>query len=132
VQHVYRAAGVYTVTAIATDTNGDTGSAQTSVSVSQIPSPSVSIGIPSTGVHQQTPATFTVTGTIPAGAPPNTAIRKMTINFGDGSTSLDLGNSSPVSVQHVYHDQGEFHVTATITDTNGGMGQTTTAITVGP
>ncbi len=136
VQHVYRSAGVYVVTAVATDANNDTGSAQTSVVVGNGPLPTVKLEISASPYHVSTPITFTLTGTIPSGAPTNTGIASLTIDFGDGSQPFNLGTAASgqsVAIQHTYQNpQGEKVVTARVVDTNGNTSATSTVIFIGP
>lgn len=133
VQHVYLSPGVYAVTAIATDTNGDTGSTSTAVNVSRSLPPTVNVTVtPAPPLHASTPITFSVTGAVAtAGAPANTFIQALSINFGDG-TSFEFGNTTTGSVQHVYPVPGQYTVTARAIDSNGSVSQASTVVIIGP
>ena len=58
---------------------------------------------------------------------------KATWNFGDGATSttnFGAGGSAGLSVVHSYGAAGSYTVTLTVTDDDGGVGQTTTKVSV--
>jgi hypothetical protein len=77
------------------------------------------------------PATFTFTVTVPATN--GSAIRDLTVNWGDGSVAQSLGAvSSTASATHVYRAQGSYVVTATLTDALGNTVQQSAPVTVIP
>lgn len=130
--HVYRAPGVYTVTAVATDLNGDTGSAQTAVAVGSS-QPTVGITADNDTVKVGTAVKFTINASIPGGS--NTsgvAIQNVHIDFGDGR-SADLGAiTSSTQVSHTYNSPNTYTVTATAVTMNGGTASGQTTINVTP
>lgn len=131
--HVYGAAGTYSVTAVATDTNGDVGSTQTAVAVSQSPPPTGTITVNTAApLHVSSPIQFSVTAAIGTGAPAGTSIASVRLDFGDGSAPFDFGNTTSGTAQHVYPVQGEYRVTLTVTDSNGVTGRSSTNVIIGP
>jgi adhesin/invasin len=115
VQHVYNRTGTFTIIATATDTNGDTTTAVSAVTVIN--------GTPSIGVSadDDTPTvgqlvTFTINASIP-GSPTGVAIQQIHIDYGDGA-GQDLG-ASATSAKHTYTSAGTRLVTVTATTTAG-------------
>jgi len=124
--HVYVVPGVYTVAATATDANGDSSQAATSVIVTPRQLPSISIS--ATQVAGSTIATFTVTVTAATGS--NASIQNTHLNFGDG-TSIDLGSQTgTITLPHAYPSTGSYQPTATVTDTNGTTATAATAVII--
>jgi len=118
--HIYSTAGIFTVTAIVTDSTGATGS-------SQLP---IVVGTGST-------ATFTFSGTVHGvqtffDASGSTAsVRGATIvdyayDFGDGNTA---SGTSPRQ-SNIYVAAGTFTVTLTVTDSTGAKATTSKQITI--
>ena len=80
--------------------------------------------------------TFSITGTFddPAGAldAPYTVV----VAWGDGTTSdgVATGDSNPftytLATGHTYADQGDFNVTVSVTDTDGGTGLASSVVSV--
>ncbi len=127
-QHVYAAAGSYTVSAVATASNGGTATASTQVVVSAPPSPSVSITAganPSAGLA----TTFTITAAPAPGS--GATIQNVQVTFGDLTAPVDLGAiSGTATTQHVYTAAGTFTVSATATASNGGTATANTTVVV--
>jgi len=115
VQHVYTTAGTYTVTAIATDSNGNNGSASTVIVVGNI---TVALTFTQTLGHVTT-VNFTATV-----SPSGTSVASFTWDFGDGEGATTKENT----VQHQY-TPGTGKKTATVTATTP-TGQTATGSTV--
>lgn len=103
------------------------------------PTPTVPVQSPTcTGLNvDRTPsgtAPFAVTFTA-NGNTPNTAINKVTFDFGDGPTqAVTQGNgigTNSVSIQtsHTYNNPGTYKATATITDNTGAPSTITTSCT---
>jgi len=77
------------------------------------------------------PATFTFAVT--AATQNGSAVRSVSINWGDGSASQNVGSftgSQPIS--HVYEKDGSFTVTATVTDIAGQSSSASTSVFVTP
>jgi hypothetical protein len=73
-------------------------------------------------------ATFGLTVTPGTGAAP---ITDVTVNFGDGSTAVDLGAvSGTISVSHAFTNPGPYTVTVTVRDGSGQTVSASTPITV--
>src|SRR6185295_17061134 len=106
-------AGVYTVTATATDTVGNQARATLPVFVAAGPKPAApSIGLTTSTTLPTTIGTvvsFNVIASIP-GSAAGTFIQNIHIDFGDGF-SFDLGGTS-ATVTHTYSAAGTFTVTA--------------------
>jgi PKD repeat protein len=116
VQHIYQAAGTYTVTAVATDSSGATGSA--------------SMGLV---VGSATTANFTATaGSTPhsenfdgSSSTSSNSITSYSWNFGDGTPT-----GSGQTTSHTYAVAGTYTVTLTITDSANRTNSATKQITV--
>jgi hypothetical protein len=124
VSHVYLNAGSYAVSAVLTDTAGNSSSVATAVAVVATASPTIIITPPSVPAAVTLPfsATFTIQVTVPSGVGVTDAL----MNFGDGN-SQDLGGlNGTTTVAHSYSSTGTFTVTLKVTDT---LGRTTTGST---
>jgi PKD repeat protein len=102
------------------------GSARDTVTVTVSSSPTITV-TPSAAPVAGAAVTFTVTvGRGDSG----TAIREVTIDFGDGDR-LSLGAfTGTTSVSHVYQDPGTYIVTGTATNVNGNRTSMSTSIVV--
>jgi Big-like domain-containing protein len=104
-----------------------TGQASGTVTVTVTPAPTVTITTPTT-VQKNIPATFTVVVT--AAASGGVAIRDVTLNWGDG-TSTALGSfTGSQAATHTYASTGPFVVTANVTDVAGNIGRASAPISV--
>jgi PKD repeat protein len=128
VSHVYAASGSYNVTAIMTDTAGNTVSVSNSVTVVATASPTIIIT--PTNVPTVHAATMNVTFQIQVTAPTGVGIQDATIDFGDGTVS-DLGGlNGTVTIQHPYMSAGSKDVRVTVKDTLGRTTIGSTSITL--
>ncbi len=127
--HIYNAPGTYTVTATATDANGDSFPAVTTVTVGNRAPANVAVTANPTNPQVGQQVAVTVTTTFPANN--NGQVQGVTIDYGDG-TQDSLGAQSPATAQHVYSTSGTYRITATVTDTNGGSNFGSTTIVVQP
>jgi len=118
--HAYNSAGMYTVTAIATGSNGLTGTAQQTVTVAANKPPVValSVSLPS-GT-----APLSMTASTAGSTAPNGSIASTSIDFGDGTVV------SAASATHVYSTAGNFTVKATVTDNVGAKGTAQTSVNI--
>lgn len=106
--HTFNGYQNYTVTALATDTNGCTASATVPVTLTE--------ATVSASASQQSgciPATSTFTAS--AILPPGSVVQSYTWDFGDGNSDI---TTSP-SVTHVYASTGEFIPRVSISTTDG-------------
>jgi adhesin/invasin len=123
--HLYTRNDTFTVTATATDANGQRGTGSAAVNVNRS-LPTVSITCPGT-LTVGAPGTFTVT------PPGNPAIptQNVTVDFGDGS-SRNLGQiTGTTSFSKSYGAEGGYTAVATITDNAGQRGTSSCAVIVG-
>jgi len=108
-----------------------TGQASGSVTVNVAASPTLVITPPTTPPSAGLPASFTFAVTIPATN--GSAIRDLTVNWGDGTVPQDLGVVSSTSIQsHVYRAQGNYVISATLIDTIGNTVTQQAAVSVIP
>ncbi len=121
--HVYAAAGTYTVTLIATDNTGATGTVSHDVVVT---APATSPPV----------ASFTVSCTVltcstDAGAStdPDGTIALYGWTWGDGLTTP---GTAAATNNHVYVNGGSYVITLTVTDNAGATASTTRTVTVAP
>jgi PKD repeat protein len=118
VQHVFAAADTYTVTAMATDSAGATGSGSTVIVVGNATAANFTFQ-PSTGVVGQ-PITFDGSS-----SPSSSGIASYSWTFGDSSTS-----GSGVTITHTYAAAGSFTVTLTVVDNAGRSASTSKVVIV--
>ena len=118
VQHTYLAAATYTVTVIATDSSGATGSASTIIVVGSAATASFT-------VSPDTPPVNTAVSFDASGSTSSSTITNYSWNFGDGSTT-----GSGVRTTHSYTLAGTYSVTLTITDSTNHSAIATKQITV--
>src|SRR4051794_9665786 len=112
-------------------TGGTAGQASGTVTVGVATAPTLAITPPTTSPSAGLPAIFSIVVT-PATAG-GSAVRDVTINWGDGTGVQDLGAiSGTASVTHVYRIAGSYVVSATVTDASGNTSQVSTSITVIP
>ncbi|MEQ1572709.1 MAG: Ig-like domain-containing protein [Vicinamibacterales bacterium] len=125
--HVYSNSGAYTITATATD-GGQTFTTSTVVTVAARPSVTIAVASPAGGSGPAATTTFQFTVT------PNAAngVRSVKVDFGDGSTALDLGAiTTAASVTHKF-TAGTYTVRATQTDNNNADTTAVVAVTATP
>lgn len=117
-----------TGTGTGTGSGTTSGQASGTVTVDVAAAPGLLITPPSTPPTSGLPATFSFVVT-PAAAN-GSAIRSVTVNWGDGSTQ-DLGApTGTVTVAHTYRSAGSYNITATATDTSGNVVTVATAVVV--
>jgi hypothetical protein len=107
-----------------------TGTASGTVTVNVGGAPTLVITPPATPPSEGLPSTYTFVAT--AATANGSAIRDVTVNWGDGSTQ-DLGAiSGTVPVSHVYNSSRTFFITASVTDNSGNVTPVSTSVTVVP
>jgi PKD repeat protein len=118
--HTYTNAGNYTVTVTVTDDRGASSTATATVSVSVHVAPTVSLSVtPTSGMAPlYVSANVYATGN-------GASVSSITINWGDGTTP-----SSGSSATHTYTKQGNYTVTAIVTDSLGATSSASTAVSV--
>ena len=105
-----------------------TGQSSGSVTVGIASAPSVLIKPPTTAITAGLPASFTFTVT--AATTNGSAVRDLTVSWGDGETQ-DLGAvTGDAVVSHTYRSPGTYRITATVTDSSGNSVAPSTAVTV--
>ncbi len=125
--HTYDSPGTYTLTATATDSNGDAFPAVAAITVGNRPPANVTIVANPVGPQVGQQVAFTITTTFPS---TNTAlVQTVAIDFGDGS-SAQLGAQTTAIAQHVYQTAGTYLATAIVRDTNGGSTSSQTQVIV--
>ena len=124
--------GTYVATLQAKDDGGMTGTTSVTVSGANV-APSAKIA----AITQSAPLVLTINESLsfagsfsdPGALDSHTA----TWSFGDGATattSFGPGGSAGLSATHSYGVAGKFTVTLTVTDDDGGVGQTTSTVSV--
>ena len=124
--HAYSVANTYLSSVTATDSQGGSGTANSSITVGGGGKLTVSATPNTTVAGVGQPVSFAIATTDPnTGA----SITQTTVNFGDGTgtVSVPAGQSSIV---HPFALPGNFAVTATATDSSGATGTATTSILV--
>jgi len=111
--HTYSTAGTFIVTATATSSTGDTGTANKSVTVSAAPAgnkpPVAKLAVtPPSGF-----APLAVSASTAGSSDPDGTIARVSIDFGDGTVVNSASGS------HTYTALGSYTVTATVTDNLG-------------
>ena len=118
--HAYSVSGSYVVTVTVKDNLGATSTATATVTVSAHTAPSLTLNLaPTTGAPPLTVlASATASGN-------GASISYITINWGDGSTA-----SSGATATHIYAKQGNFTVTAIVTDSLGSTSSASAMVSV--
>jgi PKD repeat protein len=111
-------------------TGSTSGQASATVTVGVAASPNLVITPPSTPPSVGLPATFTFAVT--AAAANGSAVRDLSVNWGDGTTQ-DLGQvSGTATATHVFRNPGTYVITATVLDASGNSTTVSTSTTVIP
>ena len=124
--HLYADSGIFTVTVIVTDDNGDSGADSAQVIVNNV-APSVSAG-PDATINEG--GIFTSSGSF---ADPGTDDTwTATVDYGDGSgvQALVLNPDKTFVLSHMYADDDSYPVTVAVTDDDGGSGGDFAQVTV--
>ena len=119
------------VTATVGGGTGTDGTALTSgtVTVAISAAPTVVITPPATPPTEGLPSSYTFAVSVPANG---SAVRSLTVDWGDG-TVQDLGAvSDSQTVAHVYDSDDTFVITATVEDASGNTTSVSTSVTVIP
>lgn len=112
VTHTYTGAGGYTITATATDGSEST-STGIGVTIASRPAPTVTASTSTPAANAN--VAFTVTP-----ATTGAGIRNVRIDFGDGTTAVDLGAiTTATTVNHAFGSAGSYTVRVTQTDNSG-------------
>ena len=112
-----------------------TGQATATVTVNVSPLPTVTITAPAGTITAGSPVTFTFSAS--PGTNSTAQIRDVTVNFGDGSGTIDLGaiSGTGLTVQHSFPDVGAgatYIVRITVLDTLGATTSGATVVVVQP
>ena len=120
VEHLYSAAGSYTIALTVTDNRGASASATHGVTVTTNAPPVARFTLdPESGV-----APLVVRVDAAESSDPDGSIAEYAWDFADG------GTATGVSVQHTYAEQGEFRIRLTVTDDHGATGSTEQTVLV--
>jgi Big-like domain-containing protein/PKD domain-containing protein len=112
-------------------TGGTAGQASGTVTVGVIAAPTLVITPPTTSPSAGLPATFSFVVT--AGTTNGSAVRDLSVNWGDGSGVQDLGAvTGTAAVTHVFRAAGTYVVTGTVLDASGNKSTVSTSVTVIP
>jgi hypothetical protein len=133
--HVYNAAGNFTVTVTVTDQDGASGSATLPVNVLPVNVGTVvRVAGPTLGVRGQ-PLTYTF---FASSSEPGGSVGSFTyvIQWGDNSpvrtVAATPGNGAGISLDHVFHHVGTFTIHVTATDAAGVSGSATYQVVIRP
>ena len=115
-----------------TPTTGTTaGQASGTVTVGVVAAPTLVITPPTTSPSAGLPATFSFVVT--AGTTNGSAVRDLSVNWGDGSGVQDLGAvTGTAAASHVFRVAGTYVVTGTVIDASGNRSTVSTSVTVIP
>jgi len=123
--HTYGDNGIFTVNFDVTDKDGGAGNDQAIVTVLNV-APDVDAGEDKVSTEDQM-APFSGTFTDPG----LDDTHKITWNFGDGTIVVgEFGDLSLLDIQHTYADDGEYTVTLTVEDDDGGIDTDTLTVFV--
>jgi hypothetical protein len=122
--HTYRNAGGYTITARASDVNGNTSISSDSIVINRQQLPTVSITAPATATTTTPVSISTTAGT----TAPNAQITNVRVTLEDGSVIYN--GSSAGTFNYRFTTTGTHTLTAVATDSNGNTAQAQTQTTV--
>jgi hypothetical protein len=112
-----------------TPTAPTSGQASGTVTVNVSGAPTLIITAPTTPPSAGLPASFTFAVT--ASTTNGSAIRDVTVNWGDGGPTQDLGAlTGTTAVSHTYQNAGTFPIVGTVTDSFGNVIRNSTSVTV--
>ena len=123
ISNVYGEAGVYEVTLIVTDDDGDTGSDTLTVAVTP-PAPSNIPPVAKAGSDRSALIGEEISFDGSASTDADGTIASYSWDFGDGNTAAG------VTASHIYGDVGDYTVTLTVTDDDGDSGVDTLTVNV--
>jgi len=107
------------------------GTASGSVTVALAAAATLVITPPTTPPSAGLPATFTFAVT--AAASNGSAIKNVSVNWGDGAPTQDLGAiTGTVPVSHIYQKAGTFFIQAVMTDVSGNVTNINSSVSVVP
>jgi adhesin/invasin len=119
-----------TGTTPATPAPATTGTASGTVTVNVAGAPTLTITPPATIPSAGLPASFTFAVAVPATN--GSAIRDVTVDWGDGQTQ-DLGVvTASASVSHTYRSDGSYLIVGTVTDSFGNVVKNSISVAVNP
>jgi hypothetical protein len=107
-----------------------TGQASAQVTITVAAAPVIVITPPATSPSAGLPGSFTFNVTVAANG--GSAVRDVTVNWGDGSSQSLGAVSGNAVVAHVYTNPGTYQVRATVTDATGNSTSVSTSVTVIP
>lgn len=111
-------------------TPATTGTASATVTVNVASAPTLTITPPATAPSAGLPSSFTFAVTVPATN--GSAIRNVTVDWGDGQTQ-DLGVvTASASVSHTYRTDGSYLIVGTVTDSFGTIVKNSISVAVNP
>src|SRR5439155_715476 len=126
----YLETGNYTVSVTVTDKDGGSGQATTGVTVNNVAPSNVQLSLSAATINENGSTSLSGSFADPGTLDTHTVV----ITWGDGSanTTLNLGAGvlSFGGVSHQYLDNGNYAVSVTVTDKDGGSGQASTGVTV--
>jgi Bacterial Ig-like domain (group 1)/PKD domain len=111
-------------------TPATSGQASGSVTVTVSAVPTLVITPPTTPPSAGLPASFTFAVTVPAQN--SSAVREVTVDWGDGDRQSLGAVTGNAVVAHVYDTAGTYVVTGTVSDASGNTSTVSTAVTVIP
>ena len=120
--------GGATPTTPTTPTSSGQASGSVTVTISAVPT--LVITPPATPPSAGLPAAFTFAVTVPAQN--GSAVREVTVDWGDGDRQNLGAVTGNAVVSHVYDNAGTYAVTGTVTDASGNTSTVSTSVTVIP
>lgn len=117
VDHTYENSGNFVLQLTVKNVLGQAGSASLTVTVRNVPPIASIIGAPSG--DEGSPVEFKFSASDVSEADTKAGFT-WTVSWGDGSPNTTLVGVSPVSTSHVFDDNGDYQVTLTVIDQDGG------------
>ncbi|MAE66819.1 MAG: hypothetical protein CMJ18_21380, partial [Phycisphaeraceae bacterium] len=124
--HTFTSGGIFDLTVNVTDNSGDGDTVPRTVFVSATGNTAPMLSLDAVTGSEGEMVTLNGTFTDPDSGNTHDAL----IDWGDGTFTSLSGVASPLAINHVYHDDGDFTITVRVNDSAGGVDTESTTATI--